>query len=85
MAARPPSGPNDTCNADRLIAALDGLGLDVTTVMWLLMTLVTYVMGAVLREIQERRWRLSVSGSAALEGCWRASGLLLLSSGFRAG
>ena len=52
----PPSGPNDARNADRLIAALDGLGLDVRATTWALMTISTYVMGAALREIQELRW-----------------------------
>ncbi|HEX4088876.1 MAG TPA: TetR/AcrR family transcriptional regulator [Trebonia sp.] len=52
----PPSGPNDARNAERLVGALDGLGLDAKTTMWILATLGTYVMGAVLREIQELRW-----------------------------
>ena len=56
IGAGPPTGPHNTRNADRLIAALDGLGLDGRTLMWILMTLGTYVMGAVLREIQEMRW-----------------------------
>ena len=57
IGAGPPSGPNDARNADQLIAALDGLGLDVTTMMWIVLTLGTYVMGAALREIQEMRWQ----------------------------
>jgi AcrR family transcriptional regulator len=52
----PPSGPNDARNVDRLMGALDGLGIDVTSVTWILMTLSTYVVGAALREIQEIRW-----------------------------
>jgi len=56
IGAGPPSGPQDARNADRLIGALDGLGLDVMTTIWVLMTLSTYVMGATLREIQEVRW-----------------------------
>jgi AcrR family transcriptional regulator len=52
----PPSGPNDARNAERLVAALDGLGLDAKTTMWILSTLGTYVTGAALREIQEIRW-----------------------------
>jgi AcrR family transcriptional regulator len=56
IGAGPPSGPNDARNADQLIAALDGLGLDVMTTLWTLMTLSTYVIGAALREIQETRW-----------------------------
>lgn len=53
----PPSGPNDARNGERLFAALDDLGLDVTTVTWIVMTLGTYVIGATLREIQEIRWQ----------------------------
>ena len=56
IGAGPPSGPQDARNADRLIGALDGLGLDVMTTIWVLMALSTYVMGATLREIQEVRW-----------------------------
>jgi len=56
IGAGPPSGPQDARNADRLIGALDGLGLDIMTTIWVLMTLSTYVMGATLREIQEVRW-----------------------------
>jgi AcrR family transcriptional regulator len=55
MGAGPPSGPNDARNADQLIAALDGLGLDIKTTLWALMTVSTYVIGAALREIQEIR------------------------------
>jgi AcrR family transcriptional regulator len=57
IGAGPPSGSNDARNADRLIAALDGLGLDVMTTIWALMTVSTYVTGAALREIQEVRWQ----------------------------
>ena len=57
IGAGPPSGPNDARNADQLLAALDGIGLDVTTTMWILMTFSTYVIGAALREIQEIRWQ----------------------------
>ena len=56
IGAGPPSGPNDARNADRLIAALDGLGLDVITTIWILMTVSTYVTGAAVREVQEVRW-----------------------------
>lgn len=57
IGAGPPSGPNDARNADQLMAALEGLGLDIMTTMWILMTISTYVMGAALREIQEVRWQ----------------------------
>ena len=56
IGAGPPSGPNDARNADQLIAAFDGAGLDPATTLRALMTVSTYVMGAALREIQEIRW-----------------------------
>jgi AcrR family transcriptional regulator len=66
----PPSGPNDAHNAERLIAAVDGLGLDAAGTMWVLMTLGTYVMGAALREIQEQRWERG--RTAAMDGMTEA-------------
>jgi AcrR family transcriptional regulator len=65
VGAGPPSGPNDARNADQLIATLDGLGLDVTTTMWIVLTLGTYVMGAALREIQEVRWQRAADETMA--------------------
>lgn len=61
----PPSGPVDARNADRLIASLDGLGLDVLTTLWVLMTLGTYVIGAAVREIQETRWHRAAQEAMA--------------------
>jgi len=52
----PPVGPNETRNTDRLLAVLDGIGLDTKTAAWVGMTIATYVAGAVVREIQEIRW-----------------------------
>jgi Tetracyclin repressor-like, C-terminal domain len=52
----PPVGPNDTRNTDQLLAALEGLTLDIKTAAWVGMTIATYVAGAVVREIQEIRW-----------------------------
>lgn len=52
----PPSGPNDARNAERVIAALDGLGLDIPTVMNVVGAVGTYVLGAAMREVQEIRW-----------------------------
>jgi len=54
---RPPSGPNDAQNAERMFGALDGLGLDAMAVVNVTMTVGTYVMGAVLREIREIRFQ----------------------------
>jgi hypothetical protein len=56
IGAGPPTGPNDARNAERLLSTLDGLGLDIPTSMWALVTLLTYVMGAAVREVQEVRW-----------------------------
>jgi len=66
----PPSGPNDARNAERLIAAVDGLGLDAGAAMWTLMTIGTFVMGAALREIQELRWERG--RAAAIDGMTEA-------------
>lgn len=52
----PPTGPADAANADRLLALLDGHGFDLRTSVWAAMTVVTYVQGAALREVQEIRW-----------------------------
>lgn len=53
----PPSGPYDARNGERLLTALDGLGLDLTSTVWALLTIGTYVMGAAMRDIQEIRWQ----------------------------
>jgi AcrR family transcriptional regulator len=87
LGSGPPSGPNDARNLERLLAALDGLGLDVTATMWALMALGTYVLGAALREIQEIRWERAAAASvissmtaaaaelqAEFERRWRESG-----------
>jgi AcrR family transcriptional regulator len=65
LGAGPPSGPNDARNADRLIGALEGLGLDVMITMWALLTVGTYVTGAALREIQEIRWHRTADEARA--------------------
>ncbi|MBV9444582.1 MAG: TetR/AcrR family transcriptional regulator C-terminal domain-containing protein [Streptosporangiaceae bacterium] len=62
---RPPSGPRDARNAERMFAALDGLGLDTVRVVWIAMTVGTYVMGAVFREIQEMRFQHEVEQAMA--------------------
>jgi AcrR family transcriptional regulator len=54
-ASRPPSGPNDARNLDVMLGMLGGLGLDPRIMVDILMTVVNYVMGAVLREVQEVR------------------------------
>ncbi len=55
LGGRPPSGPNDARNLERLLGMLDGLDLDARTTMDILGTLGTYVIGAVIREAQETR------------------------------
>lgn len=52
-ASRPPAGPNDLRNLELMLGMVDGLGLDARTMVDILMTVNTYVMGAVLREVQE--------------------------------
>jgi AcrR family transcriptional regulator len=56
LGAGPPTGPADAANADRMLGLLDGHGFDLRTSVWAAMTVVTYVQGAALREIQEIRW-----------------------------
>jgi AcrR family transcriptional regulator len=63
LGAGPPTGPNDTRNLERLLAAIEGLALDATTTMWALMTFGTYVTGATLREIQEDRWHQAAAAA----------------------
>ena len=50
---RPPSGPNDAQNAERMFAVLDVLGVNTMTVVNITMAVGTYLMGAVIREIRE--------------------------------
>jgi AcrR family transcriptional regulator len=54
-ASRPPSGPNDARNLERMLGIVGGLGLDARTTVDVLMAAVNYVLGAVLREVQEMR------------------------------
>jgi AcrR family transcriptional regulator len=55
LGGRPPLGPSTLLHLDRQLAALDGLGLDVAAAMYILGVVQTYVMGSVLREMQEAR------------------------------
>ncbi len=54
-ANRPPSGPNDARNLEVMLGMVSGLGLDARMMVDILMTVITYVLGAVLREVQEMR------------------------------
>jgi len=56
VASRPPGGPNDARNLEVMLGTLAGLGLDARTTVDILMTVVTYVMGWVVREVQEIRF-----------------------------
>jgi AcrR family transcriptional regulator len=62
---RPPSGPNDARNADRLFGMFDGLGLDMGITIWLTQAVITYVMGAVEREIAEIKTEREMAALAA--------------------
>lgn len=53
MGGRPPAGPKSLRNLERTLASFDGLGLDGGTAIDIVTTVGTYVMGAVLREVQE--------------------------------
>jgi AcrR family transcriptional regulator len=55
MGGRPPMGPNSLRTAERGLAALDPLSLGNEVAIRFLMAVTTYVMGAVLRELQEER------------------------------
>ena len=56
IGSRPPSGPNDARNLERLLSLFDGLALDdARLTMDIFGTIATYVLGAVMREAQEMR------------------------------
>jgi AcrR family transcriptional regulator len=55
IGGRPPLGPNTLLHLDRQLATLDGLGLGVEAAMNILGVVQTYIMGSVLREMQESR------------------------------
>jgi AcrR family transcriptional regulator len=58
IGTRPPSGPNDVRNLERLLSLLDGIGVDdYHLIMGILMTVATFVIGAVIREAQEVRFQ----------------------------
>ena len=55
IGSRPPTGPNDARNLERLLGILAGLDLDARPTIDLLGTVATYVLGAVIREGREIR------------------------------
>lgn len=57
IGTRPPSGPNDVRNLERLLGLLDGTGIDdFRLIMGIFMTVATFVIGAVIRDVQEIRF-----------------------------
>jgi AcrR family transcriptional regulator len=64
IGGRPPSGPNDARNLERLLGLLDGLADDRLT-MDIFGAVATYVTGAVMREAQERRVQRDQERAAA--------------------
>jgi AcrR family transcriptional regulator len=58
IGSRPPSGPNDVRNLERLLSLLDATGVDdYRVIMGAFMTVITFVIGAVMREAQELRFQ----------------------------
>jgi AcrR family transcriptional regulator len=57
IGSRPPAGPNDMRNLERLLGLMDGTGAedDVRLVFGIFNTVATFVMGVVMREAQEIR------------------------------
>lgn len=53
LGGRPPMGPKSLRNVERSLGCLDGLDLAPGTAMDIVITLATYIHGAVLREVQE--------------------------------
>jgi AcrR family transcriptional regulator len=51
--ARPPTGPNDARNGDRIFGIFLGLGVDTRVAVWMAMTFVTYVTGSVQQQMRE--------------------------------
>jgi AcrR family transcriptional regulator len=54
LGGRPPAGPKSLRSLERILASFDGLDLPGSVAMDIVSTVSTYVMGAVLREVQER-------------------------------
>jgi len=70
IGGRPPLGPNTLLQMDRVLGALDGLGLDTAAAMNILGTVRTYVMGSVLREMQEARVQRDEERAGITEEAW---------------
>jgi AcrR family transcriptional regulator len=70
IGGRPPLGPNTLLQMDRLLGVLDGLSLDMAAAMNVLGAVQTYVMGSVLREMQEARVQRDEEQSDVTEEAW---------------
>ncbi len=62
---RPPLGRSSLQNTERALASLDGLGLDKARAMTIVMSVMTDVLGAVLREVQELNGERAVAAQVA--------------------
>jgi AcrR family transcriptional regulator len=71
VGGRPPLGPNTMLHLEGTLGMLDGLGLDLNTVMRILETVQTYVMGAVLRELRELRFQRDEEAAGITEEEWQ--------------
>lgn len=60
LGSGPPAGPDDARNAERVFESVSALSADPVTKVWIAMTVLTYVQGAVLREVREIRWERAV-------------------------
>jgi AcrR family transcriptional regulator len=58
IGGRPPTGPRTLQNAESALAIFDGQGVDAATAIDIVTTVSTYVLGAVLREVQEHNEEL---------------------------
>jgi AcrR family transcriptional regulator len=65
MSARPPTGPNDARNGDRMFGVFMGLGVETRVAVWLAMTFLTYVIGSVHQQIREIRLEREMAAASA--------------------
>jgi AcrR family transcriptional regulator len=73
LGGRPPLGPNTLLHLDRQLAALDGVHIDVGAAMYILGTVQTYVLGSVLRDMQEARVQRDQEQSGVTREEWAPS------------
>jgi AcrR family transcriptional regulator len=70
LGGRPPLGPNTLLQMDRMLAVVEGLGIGVEVALNILGTVQTYVMGSVLREMQEVRLQREEDRSGITKEAW---------------